>query len=410
MAAKITPLALCLVLLANCFGSTPETVIDPSVPLDPDHTYVIEYWDVELPMALDPHRVYRPEVEKVVAEFCAANPGIDVRLRWLQWTEAEEELARVLRDGNPPDIFAHWQGIARRDHVLQIPANTWLDKELLTEAGKNMSTHEGKIWAWPLMFWPLGLLAKESYTGIDQGELEDIVGSPWDWPQLAQWLENKGLHLVVNDWESEFTTQALVTSTGCSWGQWGGQELHQVFSGFELVVKEGLVTGSRNQKLLQGDEILGGVSPALMFWLMENSPEDKVLLLPLPTAGPTRYVPIAGANLLQFRQLNYKGDDHGRAGAMVAEFLSREKGSQLAGLLKAASPWQDSLLDQEGFPPWYALLLQEATKLGVPCRRVDKAGVVQEQESRIRTAILLAKFWAGEISSEELVPGFEEFQ
>lgn len=410
MAAKIIPLALCLVLFANCFGSAPETVIDPDAALDPQRTYIIEYWDVELPQALDPHGKYRPVVEKAVAEYCTANPGIDVRLRWLQWTEAEEELARVLRDGNPPDIFADWQGIARWDHVLQIPASTWLNKEYLTEAGKNMSAHEGKIWAWPLMYWPLGLLAMASSTGISAEDLEAAISSPWDWPQFVQWLQSTGLQLVVNDWESEFTAQALVASTGCGWGQWGGQELHQVFAGLELAARGGLVAKGRNTQILQGEDVIGGVSPALMFWLKENYPDDQVLLLPLPAAGPTRYLPITGANLLQFRQLNYKGDDHGRAAAMVAEFLAREQGSHLAGLLGAASPWGGSQQESQGFPSWYSTLLREASTLGVPSRRVDKAGVRKEQESRMHTAVLLAQFWAGEISPEELAQGFEEFQ
>ena len=214
MAAKIIPLSLCLILFANCFGAAPETVIDPDAALDAERTYIVEYWDVELPRALDPRSKYRPGVEKALEEFCAANPGIDVRLRWLQWTEAGEELARVLRDGNPPDIFADWQGIAHSDHLLQIPASTWLDKEHLTAAGKNMSTHEGKIWSWPLMFWPLGLLVMESRCGLSMEELEAVIRSPWDWPQFAQWLESKGLQLLANDWESEFAAQALVASTG----------------------------------------------------------------------------------------------------------------------------------------------------------------------------------------------------
>jgi hypothetical protein len=55
-------------------------------------------------------------------------------------------------------------------------------------------------------------------------------------------------------------------------------------------------------------------------------------------------------------------------------------------------------------------LLREAKERGVPSRRTDKAGVIKEQEARRHAAILLAQFWAGEISPEELARGFEEFQ
>ncbi|HBI57346.1 MAG TPA: hypothetical protein DDY38_11010, partial [Firmicutes bacterium] len=157
MAAKIMTLLLCVFLFVNCSGSQPEP-INPVAPLDPELIYIVEYWDVEPPSAMDPQGLYRPGVERLAKEFCGANPGIDVRIRWLKWAEAEDELTRALRDGNPPDIFADWQGIARRDHVLQIPADTWLKAELLTEAGKRLAAHEGRIWAWPRWLWPTGLL------------------------------------------------------------------------------------------------------------------------------------------------------------------------------------------------------------------------------------------------------------
>lgn len=410
MAAKIIALLLCVFFLGNCSGS-PAKPINPRVSPDPELTYIVEYWDAEPPAALDPQRLYRPGVEKLVREFCAGNPGIDVRIRWLKWAEAEKELTRALRDGNPPDIFADWQGIARRDHALQIAADTWCNGESLTEAGNRIVVHEGRIWAWPRLFWPLGLLALGSSLNAGAEELEQLISYSWDWKQLSQWLKSKGLHLEANDWEGEFAFQAMLASTGRGWDRWGGQELHQVFEGLEILVQEGLGSGGGQYLKITGETaVIGGAAPAFMTWLSEKMLDDEVVLLPLPSAGHTRYIPVTGVSLLQFRQLRYKGDAHARAAAMAAEFLAREQGAQLASQLRAASAWAEPQQDLGTLSPWYCLLLREAAEQGIPCRAVDAAGRKREQEFRGLAALMLAKFWAGKISAQELARGFEDLQ
>lgn len=410
MAAKIIALLFCVVLLCNCSGP-PAKPINPLIPLDPELIYIVEYWDAEPPVALDPQRLYRPEVERLAREFCAGNPGIDVRIRWLKWAEAEEELTRALRDGNPPDIFADWQGMARRDHALQISADTWFNGESLTEAGKRLAVHEGRIWAWPRFFWPVGLLTLGSSLNASAEELEQLVSSSWDWQQLGQWLESKGLHLEANDWEGEFAVQAMLASAGCGWDRWGGQELHQVFAGLEMLVRGGVASGGGQYLKITGKaEVIGGAAPALMTWLTEKMPDDEVVLLPMPSVGQARYIPITGGSLLKFRQLRDKGDAHGRAAAMAAEFLAREQGAQLAPQLRAASAWAEPQADMGTLPQWYVLLLREAAEQGIPGRAVDAAGRRQEQEFRGQASLLLAKFWAGKISAQELAQGFEDLQ
>ena len=252
---QTVPLSLCLILFANCFGAARKLLIR-TLPwmLSAHHC---RCWDVELLSFGSQSKSIGRGGESPGGILCC-KPRHRCAPEMAAVDRSREELARVLRDGNPPDIFADWQGIARSDHLLQIPASTWLDKEHLTAAGKNMSTHEGKIWSWPLMFWPLGLLVMESRCGLSMEELEAVIRSPWDWPQFAQWLESKGLQLLANDWESEFAAQALVASTGRSWGQWGGQELHQVFTGLKLVVDGGLVHKGRDTQILQGKMLLEG--------------------------------------------------------------------------------------------------------------------------------------------------------
>ncbi len=95
---------------------------------------------------------------------------------------------------------------------------------------------------------------------------------------------------------------------------------------------------------------------------------------------------------------------------MAAEFLAREQGAQLAQQLRAASAWNEPQQEWAALPPWHGLLLREATEQGVPCRAVDMAGRRREQELRGQAALLLADFWAGRITAQELARGIEDLQ
>lgn len=408
MAAKIMAVFLCVFLLLNCGGRQP-TAIDPTAAIDPERTYVIEYWDAEPPLVLDPSGCYRPEVERLAAEFEAANPGILIRIRWLNWVEAEAELARALQQGAPPDIFGDWQGLARRDHVLQVIAEPWLPVEKLTFGGKQLVAEAGILWAWPRWLWPAGLIVSGSLVAATAAELEQLVAGGWDWPELADWLEQQALTLAPTDWEGEFTAQALLTSSGAGWGQWSGQELHQVFAGLELLRSRGLIaTGSLAQA--KDSSLIGGVGPAALAWLAATDPGQQALMLPLPAVSPRRCLPITGTNLIQFQRLKTKGDDHCRAAALAAEYMAVTQGSNLAQQFGAISAWLEPELGATGFGPGYTLLLAEAAAAGAPCRAVDSADRQREQLLRSQAASLLAEFWAGQIGAAELAAGFEGFE
>ncbi len=400
MAAKIIALVLCLFLLSSCGSQGPQS-LDPAVPLAKDKVYIIEYWEAQPPPALDPRRQYRAGVEEIAAQFNLANPGINLRIRWLDWVEAEGELEKALREGNPPDLYGDWLGLARRDHVLQVPAAYWLDQEELAEAGKNLVAHEGKLWAWPRWLWPLGLIALESESGLGQS-----LPIPTRWEELAHWLESRDLRLAINDWEGEFSGQALLASAGGGWGRWGGQELNQVFAGLAALVEGGLVAEEPAFLADAPDCLLGGTEPALLAWLWENQ-EKEALLLPLPSVGPDRFYPIAGASLLQFRQVRYKGDDHSRAAALAAHYLAREQGELPP--LGAVSAWVQGAPGGET-PAGYKEILLAAREKGVPSRAVDRRGRREEDEMRTGAATLLAEFWAGRLGPAEIAQGFEDLQ
>ena len=406
MATKMMALLLGVLLFFSCSQQKPGE-IDPNVPLDPAQVYVVEYWDAEPPVALDPQRQYRPAVEQLAANFTIMNPEILVRIRWLDWVEAENELTQALQEGNPPDIFVDWQGIARRDHVLQVPAGIWLQADSLNDGGKKLAAHEGKLWAWPRWLCPLGLIAAGDGK-IIQG-LRELMEINWGWSQLSRWLQEQELTFIISDWDGEFTAQALLAATGYGWGHWGGQELNEVFAGLEILVQQGLITSGSILPATEG-AVIGGLGPAFRGWLANECPNTEVILIPLPSAGPVRYIPITGTNLIQFRRLRSRGDDQCRAAAMVAEYLAREQGAQLAPMFLGVTAWDLEALDGGELSSWHQQMLLEAIDWGIPNRANDWTGRCWEQERRQEAAPCLAKFWAGEIGAEELAKVFEGFQ
>ena len=405
----LTAIMLGALVLAvtNCSGSQAFPPVNPQARLVPEKEYTLVYWDVELPALLDPQGAYKPFVENLIAEFCADNPGITVKNEWLRWSGAEGQLARALRDGNPPDLWADWQGLARRDHVLQVPAGLWLDSEQLTPAGKGGGSHGGVIWAWPRWIWPGGLLTLRSTLGLSPGELEKLVCSRWDWDELGGWLQQSDLYMEVNDWQGQFTAQVLMAATGSAFGHWGGQELEGYFSGARLLAAEGRLAGTGEyRKLTGGKYIIGGFPPTLVTWLAENLSEEEVVLLPLPGSAA---IPSAGANLVQFRQIKYLGDDHTRAAAMLAEFLAERQSKELAATLWAAPAWKGTW-DGGNLPSWYLQVLEDARERGEPIYPVDCQGREKEMVLRFRASPVLADFWRGKAAAEDVARRLEELQ
>lgn len=402
---KLSILMLSALIVAGCglAGRSLERV-NPQVRLDPSKSYTVVYWETELPWVLDPQGEFRPAVEELVAQFCNENPGIGVEMRWLPWTQAEAELAKALNEGVPPDVWGDWQGLARRNHPLQIAAGLWTDPELLTPAGRRAVTQEGQIWAWPRWTWPRGLL---TLTGNLRAS-EEVWTAGWDWQEFGQWLENNQLKLEVNDWWGEFSCQALVAAAGYGGPNWGGQEVHEVFAALEQLKRRGVViSGGEYNKITQGKIVIGGFTPAYITWLAENY-DSELALLPLPGVSHTSAIPVSSACLLQFRQLKYKGDDHSLASAMLAEFMVRKQSLELARDLWAAPAWNcsDWIPDSQGF----SAVLMDSMTWGVPLYQVDAVGRKREAEFREQLSPVLEDFWAGKADYLEVAAWLEDLQ
>lgn len=402
---KLITLLLGALLVIGCGGGDIGQV-NPKARLDPDQIYIVSYWDAEPPQVLDPQGQYRSAVEELVAEFMTENPGIRVELRWLTWTEAEGELAKALKEGVPPDLWGDWQGLARHNHPLQIAAELWTDSQLLTPAGQKSVAQEGQIWAWPRWIWPQGLLA----LGQDLGAGEDMWDGGWDWQELGSWLENNQFNLEVNDWQGAFSCQALLAATGNNWPNWGGQELHEVFAALELLKKQGILSEEGEYMNITGGKIiLGGYAPALVPWLAQNNASEPALL-PLPgISSGYSFIPISSACLIQFRQQLYKGDDHSLAVAMVAEFLARKQGVELAELLWAAPAWDCPSWNPQ-LPQAYTAVLKQSLVSGVPLHAQDVLGRRGQEEFRAAITSVLQDFWAGQADHHEVAARLEDLQ
>ncbi len=402
---KLITLLLGALLVMGCRGGDIGQV-NPKARLDPDQIYIVAYWDVDLPQVLDPHGQYRPAVEELIAEFMTENPGIRVEPRWLTWTEAEGELARALKEGVPPDLWGDWQGLARHNHPLQIAAELWTDSQLLTPAGRKSVFQEDQIWAWPRWTWPRGLLALADSIGVGA----EVGDAGWDWQQLGSWLKENQLTLDVNDWQGEFSCQALLAATGHPWPNWGGQEVHQLFATLERLRNQGVLSGDGEyKKITEGKIIVGGFTPALVTWLCQGV-ESELALLPLPgISNGASTVPVSSSCLVQFRQQQYKGDDHSLAAAMVAEFLARKQGVELAELLWAAPAWEYPAWNPQ-FPEGYVSVLKSSIVSGVPLRALDVLGRQGEDDFRTAVTPVLQDFWRGLIDYQGVAARLEGLQ
>lgn len=409
---KFAAVLMCTLFLAlvNCPGSRIKP-IDPLVQLDPEKNYTVVYWDAEPPWVLDPQGIYRSGVEQLLEEFRLEYPAISVEIRWLEWSEAEANLSAALRDGNPPDIWADWQSLARRDHVLQVPAGIWLDEENLTPAGKRTVSHQGQVWAWPRWIWPRGLLTLRDSLDLSDQELEVIINSGWEWEEFCGWLAENNLHLDVNDWEMGFSSQTMLAATGYGCGKWGGQELSEVFSALEAWKRQGRITGTGEyMKITRGKNIIGGAEPAFLTWITENMPEEDVVLLPIPGMSMSRYTPVTSVNLLQFRQLKYKGDEHSLAAAIFAQYMARGQGNALAENFWAAPAFDEPAWNPPSLPKWHYYLLMEAVETGVPLYAIDLHGREWERNFRALAGKAMADFWANKADAQDIALRMEELE
>lgn len=401
----VVVIVLCLTA-GGCAADLPG-VVNPDVALDPNATYTLTYWDVEVPPMLGSADQYKEATTKAIENFCRIYPNIEVAVEWLSWHHAQARLNKALRDGVPPDLYVCWQGLARYDHVLQVPAELYLTGELHA-AAERVAMVDGRLWAWPRWLWPRGLvmLGKDIESGGSQ--LDEILRQGWDLEAFARWLEQEDLTVVVNDYRGEFTGQLLLAATGANFERgWGGQELSQLLSSLEAWRDADLIRAGEYREISLGKNIIGGGTPALTQWLAGQDWEE-IVLLPLP--GFYRHLSccaLESTTVLLFRQVKYQGDEHTRAAAMLAQWLAEHLGTELAASFGAVSAWPGQASEEQLHSGYWRYLLDCADD-GVALACNHRRGREEEDKFRLALNEQLAQFWAGKINGEELAQWMRE--
>ncbi|MTI96858.1 MAG: hypothetical protein FH749_15520 [Firmicutes bacterium] len=396
---KFSAVLLSLVLVSWnwCPFGGREQPVDPNAVVQEDVNYIITFWDVELPPVLAAD-AYRERTEEIVRDFNALKPNITVEMRWLPWDQAQAELERALKNGVPPDLYADWQGIAKYNHTLQIPAELYLG-DVLTPAAERGVTRQGERWAWPRFIWPAGLLALRSDLPVGDSELDRLLERGWTWAELEDWLLEHNLQIIVNDYQGRFSGQLLQAATGRGLSRPPGpQEVFDILSRVEKLRDLRLLQSGGIEEIQRGSTILGGAGMPTGFWLSEYF-DEHLVLLPLPGIGENRYYPVTVLSLLHFRQARYQGDDHSRAVAQAAEYLSREQAARLGNMFYSAPAFADLDWDSAGLPAWQYSFLTDAARLGTPQEAVDNQTRQQEKRFREELNSVLVSFWDGKVDA-----------
>lgn len=401
---KLAVLMLSVALVAGqgCFGGKVPGVVDPEAELDPNATYTVVFWDVEVPPLLGPAELYKEKTLELIEQFNGIYPNIKVEVEWLPWHHASSRLDKALRDGNPPDVYISWQGLARYDHVLQVPADLYLEGELHA-AAERAATVGSRLWAWPRWLWPRGLVMLREDLALEDYQLEQLLDQGWDLAGFELWLKEQSLEVAVNDYGGGFTGQLLLAATGANFERgWGGQELGQLLAALEAWRDAGLIYPGEYQDITQGNLIIGGGVPALVNWLADKQ-EGEVVLLPLPGFyREVAYRPVDSTTVMLFRQVKYKGDQHTRAAAAFAQWLAQHQAGALAGSFGAIPAWPDVAWDSSGLTPWYYSYLADCVGTGVPLFCNHRRGREAEDSFRQQLNAQLNQFWAGNIDANQL--------
>lgn len=415
---------------------------NPSVPLQPDREYHLEFWDYLWPTAPD-GGMYEPWLKKVLADFTKSHPNIKVRYRLLDWEQGTEEVRRSLRAGNPPDLYAPVPGAGLLfDERLQVPAGLYMTEEergegetgpAFLEPALSAADFDGRVMAWPRWLvvgvW-LGNGAALAASGI---ETEEIVAGRLDRDTLADALAARPpmvAGLAVNP-EGAGVLVDLMHAAGASTllsvhgdRQWLGSAVLETVTWLEELRHNEVIPAINREtadlmveQVFQGKAaVLAGANPWLTARLVylargegddTDNASDEIKENPglvfLPPPAPTGIEPVLradAANLIVFRQDPYKGHDHTAAAMELARFLSRH-----------GHPW--ALPDTPSMPSFLPAWRSWADASRGPgkllARMIDRlshdpprpAAVVWEEERILgeEVATAMADFWAGKLDA-----------
>jgi maltose-binding protein MalE len=350
--------------------------INPKAEIRTDKSYNVVVWDYELPLP-GSRLTHREALHQAAQDFSREYPNIAVEVVVRHWDEGDGPIRDALEHGYPPDVLGMPHGIRLLTRDYQVPLQHYVEKEQsrdIFKSAENAATLSGHLWAFPRWINPSRWVIRlDRWPDNVQGtpdEKETIPSSL----TLSQWTEalaesrtkSGGDGLAVNVLDPSFFYDLMVSATGQpllgpeGQLQWSEESILAVAEQLQSWATRGFLPSSKAEAVARirlglfwdGKALaLAPVNPWLLNHVLQRSgaftlpPGDVadpaatgvqvgrlekvqriVTWTPPPKMGPELRVPATVAGYAVFRQASYKGDDHTRAAATVAEYMSRRMG------------------------------------------------------------------------------------
>lgn len=402
--------------------------IDPQARIDPSRSYQIVVWVPEAPLPWD-RGAHRGAVSEAAEQFARVFPNIEIRVEFLPWHEGHARLREALALGQPPDVYAMPQGARKVSDELQVPAGPYLSEESRADhlpRALELVHLDGYEWAWPTWIRP--------HVWVARADLhQELAQSIPAWtaahlePLLARIRQESGVRgLALNPFDPSLFMDVMARSTGRNLigpdGEraWSVEEMEAALAFFASMIERGL-TWPNAEAMSRARlahfwnrqaALVAPVNPWLLRHLLvrggalnagDTAPESarrQAAVVPPPAVGDeSGSYPATVGGFVLFRQREYKGDDHTKAAAMVAEHLARRLGpweaAQLLAVPAHPTTWDAWRADAALPEPVYDLFVLWASRAVAPPVHDDHAHQQQKAAERV-IAAQFPRLWQGD--------------
>lgn len=419
--------------------------VNPYVPLNPDRTYALDYWDTAWPVLWEDEHRYQDFLDQAVRAFQKQYPNVTVNIRLARPGELEGNISQALNGRTPPDVYS---GpflpflAANRRLVPVTPFLPLEERDLFAPPALAGVGEGGQVWAWPrwieVYAWA-GNARILASAGIDHNRVSREGWSRADFLAAARairgdsrttWEKPYGLVLDHSRPESFHQlmlgagSPSLLTPEGAP--RRTAPAVREVAGFLNVLWKERVFPADADrmpEKILDlfwtgRTAVIGPVGPGFLRHLSERlgriregdlkgaTPVD-VTLLPVP-GGPDAQpvVPLSVHALAVFRPRPAEDPARARLAVEFARFLITSAGPWLEAELATVpaylpfhSAWREKLsLD----PPLIDFLLRgSATGTPFPFLSPPAARTEHRLWAEV-VAPALRTFWAGNLDPETL--------
>jgi ABC-type glycerol-3-phosphate transport system substrate-binding protein len=410
--------------------------INPRVAINENKDYHITVWDYELLLPWSKPS-YEEALKERVEAFHREHPNIIIHVIQRPWNEDDGPLRDAVEQGEAPDVVNMPNGIGLLSPEFQVPLQHYLSPDQaddLLPAARRAATLR-HLWAFPSHIHPARWIIR-----VQDPAVELPVARTWDqWSEALADNRTKsgGSGLAVNVLDPDFFRHLMISATGHSLlgddgtVQWTEADIEKVAKEVLTWVEKGLIPAdvekaarSRLAHFWDGKALaVAPTNPWLLHHILRRagmldspaggsasgdaskplkSVERSVYWTPPPQIGEKLWIAADIYGYAVFRQAKYKGDDHTRAAAVVAAYLSREMGSWVATRTFSVPAHQSSLerwLAESLLPEADMRLLLQWCENAVPPPIDDR---LARLEARIMTETVVPKLVAvlkGEMSA-----------